>query len=201
MSGTEAVAAQRSRIAHAIRLLAVPILIGWVVLTVVTNVFVPSLEKVGEANTVSMNAHDAPAFIAMQRVGANFEEFDSDSNAMVILESDKPLEAAAHRYYDELIQRFRADPVHIEHVADFWSDPLTAAGAQSADGKSAYVQIYLRGNMGETIANESIQAVRDIIAETPAQKGSRRTSPAARRSTPTSASPVTRARSRPPWPR
>ncbi len=144
-----------------------PILIGWVVLTVVTNVFVPSLEKVGEANTVSMNAHDAPAFIAMQRVGANFEEFDSDSNAMVILESDKPLEAAAHRYYDELIQRFRADPVHIEHVADFWSDPLTAAGAQSADGKSAYVQIYLRGNMGETIANESIQAVRDIIAETP----------------------------------
>ena len=39
-------------------------------------------------------------------------------------------------------------------------NPLTASGAQSADGKSAYVQIYLRGNMGETIANESIAAVR-----------------------------------------
>ncbi|VEG43906.1 Transport protein [Mycolicibacterium flavescens] len=169
-SGTQA---ERSRIAHAIRVLSVPIIIGWLVLTAVTNVFVPSLEKVGEANTVSMNAHDAPAFIAMQRIGANFQEFDSDSNAMVILEGDKPLGAQAHRYYDELIQRFRADPEHVEHVADFWSDPLTAAGAQSADGKSAYVQIYLRGNIGETIANESIQAVRDIITEVPAPQGIR----------------------------
>jgi RND superfamily putative drug exporter len=161
----------RSRIAHAIRIFAVPLLIGWIALTVVTNVFVPTLEKVGEAHTVSMNAHDAPAFIAMQRVGANFKEFDSDSNAMVILEGDKPLGADAHHYYDELIKKFQADTAHVEHVADFWSDPLTAAGAQSNDGKSAYVQIYLRGNMGETRANESIQAVRDIIKDTPAPPG------------------------------
>jgi RND superfamily putative drug exporter len=162
---------RRSKIAHVIRVLAVPILLGWIALTVVTNVFVPSLEKVGEAHTVSMNAHDAPAFIAMQRVGANFEEFDSDSNAMVILEGEQPLGADAHHYYDELVEKFRSDPAHIEHVADFWSDPLTASGAQSADGKSAYVQLYLRGNMGETLSNESVTAVRDIIAETPAPPG------------------------------
>ena len=117
---------ERSKIAHAIRVLAVPILLGWLVLTVLTNVFVPTLEKVGEAHTVSMNAHDAPAFIAMQKVGANFQEFDSDSNAMVILEGDKPLGADAHAYYDELIKKFEADPAHIEHVADFWSDPHRA---------------------------------------------------------------------------
>ncbi|MDG5485360.1 MMPL/RND family transporter [Mycolicibacterium gadium] len=162
---------ERSKIAHAIRVLAVPIVLGWMVLTVVTTVFVPSLEKVGEAQAVSMNAHDAPAFIAMQRIGANFEEFDSDSNAMVILEGDKPLGDEAHHYYDELIKAFEADPEHVEHVADFWSDPLTAAGAQSSDGKSAYVQLYLRGNMGETRSNESIAAVRDIIEETPAAPG------------------------------
>ena len=165
------VSTERSKIAHAIRVLAVPIVLGWMALTVITNVFVPSLEKVGEAHTVSMNAHDAPAFIAMQRIGANFQEFDSDSNAMVILEGDQPLGADAHHYYDELIKAFRADPEHIEHVADFWSDPLTAAGAQSSDGKSAYVQLYLRGNMGETRANESIAAVRDIIEKTPAPPG------------------------------
>ena len=164
------VSTERSKIAHAIRVLAIPILLGWIALTVVTNVFVPSLEKVGEAHTVSMNAHDAPAFIAMQRIGANFQEFDSDSNAMVILEGDKPLGADAHHYYDELIKRFEAE-VHVEHVADFWSDPLTAAGAQSNDGKAAYVQLYLRGNMGETIANESIAAVRDIIEKTPPPQG------------------------------
>ena len=152
-------------------MLAVPFVLGWMVLTVITTVFVPSLEKVGEAQAVSMNAHDAPAFIAMQRIGANFEEFDSDSNAMVILEGDKPLGDEAHHYYDDLIKAFEADPEHIEHIADFWSDPLTAAGAQSSDGKSAYVQLYLRGNMGETRANESIAAVREIIEKTPAPPG------------------------------
>jgi RND superfamily putative drug exporter len=162
---------ERSRIAHAIRMLAVPILLGWIALTVVTNVFVPTLEKVGEEHSVSMNAHDAPAFVAMQRVGATFKEFDSDSNAMVILEGDKPLGAEAHHYYDELIKKFQADTAHVEHVSDFWSDPLTAPGAQSSDGKAAYVQIYLRGNMGETLANESIASVREIIANTPAPAG------------------------------
>ncbi|BBX03817.1 hypothetical protein BST36_02865 [Mycolicibacterium moriokaense] len=165
------VTTERSKIAHAIRVLAVPIVLGWVALTVVTNVFVPSLEAVGEAHTVSMNAHDAPAFIAMQRIGRNFEEFDSDSNAMVILEGEQPLGDEAHRYYDNLIKAFRADPEHIEHIADFWSDPLTAAGAQSNDGKAAYVQLYLRGNMGETLANESIAAVREIIEKNPPPPG------------------------------
>ena len=164
-------AMKRSKMAHGIRLLALPILVAWIALTVVTNVFVPTLEKVGEAHTVSMNAHDAPAFIAMQKVGSNFQEFDSDSNAMVILEGQKPLGPESHAYYDELIRKFQADTKHVEHVADFWSDPLTAAGAQSSDSKSAYVQLYLRGNMGETIANESIAAVRDIIANTPAPDG------------------------------
>ena len=107
----------------------------------------------------------------MQRIGANFQEFDSDSNAMVILEGEQPLGADAHHYYDELIKAFEADPEHIEHVADFWGDPLTASGAQSNDGKSAYVQLYLRGNMGETLANESVAAVRDIVEKTPAPPG------------------------------
>ncbi len=165
------VSPERSKIAHVIRVLAVPIVLGWLALTVVTNVFVPTLEKVGEAHTVSMNAHDAPAFMAMQRVGANFQEFDSDSNAMVILEGEKPLGADSHHFYDELIKKFQADTAHVEHVADFWGDPLTASGAQSGDGKAAFVQLYLRGNMGETRANESIAAVREIIDETPAPPG------------------------------
>ena len=164
-------AASRSRIAHAIRLLAVPIVVGWVLLTIATNAFLPTLEAVGEAQAVSMNAHDAPAFIAMQRIGANFEEFSSDSSAMVILEGEQPLGAEAHAYYDELVRKFQADAEHIEHVADFWSDPLTAPGVQSNDGKAAYVQLYLHGNMGETRANESVAAVRDIIEQTPAPEG------------------------------
>ncbi|MFV1365701.1 MMPL family transporter [Mycolicibacterium elephantis] len=156
---------ERSRIAHTIRRLAVPIVLGWIALTVLTNVAVPSLEEVGEANTVSMNAHDAPSFIAMKRVGSDFGEFDSDSNAMVVLEGDKPLGSDAHRYYDGLIDKLKADTAHVQHVADFWGDPLTAAGAQSNDGKAAYVQVYLRGNLGESLANESVAAIRSIVSQ------------------------------------
>ncbi|MGV0774526.1 MMPL/RND family transporter [Mycolicibacterium elephantis] len=156
---------ERSRIAHTIRRLAVPIVLGWIALTVLTNAAVPSLEEVGEANTVSMNAHDAPSFIAMKRVGSDFGEFDSDSNAMVVLEGDKPLGSDAHRYYDGLIDKLKADTAHVQHVADFWGDPLTAAGAQSNDGKAAYVQVYLRGNLGESLANESVAAIRSIVSQ------------------------------------
>lgn len=142
-----------------------PIVLGWIALTILTNVAVPSLEEVGEANTVSMNAHDAPSFIAMKRVGSDFGEFDSDSNAMVVLEGDKPLGSDAHRYYDGLVDKLKADTAHVQHVADFWGDPLTAAGAQSNDGKAAYVQVYLRGNLGESLANESVAAIRSIVSQ------------------------------------
>jgi RND superfamily putative drug exporter len=161
----------RSKIAHFIRVMCVPILLGWLALTVITNSIVPTLEKVGEAHTVGLNAKDAPSLISMRKIGSNFQEFDSDSNAMVLLEGDKPLGAEAHQYYAELVKKLEADTAHIEHVADFWGDPLTASGAQSNDGKAAYVQVYLRGNQGETLSNDSVTAVRDIVDQTPRPPG------------------------------
>jgi len=147
-----------------IRLFSVPILLGWLALTVLVNVAVPQIEKVGEAHSVSLAPTDAPSMQAMQRVGRDFKEFDSNSSVMVVLESDQPLGADAHHFYDGLIAKLQADKKHVEHIQDFWGDPLTAAGSQSADGKAAYVQLYLAGNQGESLANESVQAVRDIVA-------------------------------------
>ena len=91
--------------------------------------------------------------------------------AMIVLESDKPLGDDAHRYYDELIRRLRADHKHVLSVQDFWGDPLTAAGAQSNDGKAAYVQVNLGGNQGEPLANESVETVRKIVAQMPTPVG------------------------------
>ncbi|WP_101948766.1 RND family transporter [Mycobacterium sp. 3519A] len=146
-----------------IRLFCVPIFLGWIALTVLVNVVVPQLEAVGEAHAVSFAPKDAPSMQAMERIGHNFDEFNSNSSAMIILESDQPLGDAAHKYYDGLIDKLEADKTHVQHVQDFWGDPLTASGAQSADNKAAYVQVYLAGNQGESLANESVQAVRDII--------------------------------------
>ena len=161
----------KSRAAHWIRLLAVPIILGWVALAVYTNVAVPQIEVVGQEQSVSMAAADASSTIAMNRIGTVFEEFDSNTSVMIVLEGDQPLGDAAHRYYDEIIAKLNTDTDHVEHIQDFWGDPLTAAGAQSADGKAAYVQAYLAGNMGETLANESVAAVKQIVESVPPPAG------------------------------
>jgi putative drug exporter of the RND superfamily len=155
--------AHRGPLATWIRRLAIPIIIGWIAVVAALNMSVPQLEAVGEMRSVSMSPDDAPSVIAMTRIGEVFDEFDSDSSAMIVLEGDEPLGDAAHEFYNTLVQRLEADTVHVQHVQDFWGDPLTEAGAQSTDGKAAYVQVYLAGNMGEALANESVQAVSDIV--------------------------------------
>jgi putative drug exporter of the RND superfamily len=161
----------RAFVAHTIRRLSVPILLFWVSLAALTNVAVPQLEEVGKAHNVALSPADAPSMQAMKRMGKVFHEFNSDSAAMIVLEGDKPLGADAHRFYGTLVQRLSQDTRHVEHVQDFWGDPLTAAGSQSTDGKAAYVQVFLAGNQGQAKSLESVDAVRHIVAQTPPPDG------------------------------
>jgi len=158
-------------IPHTIRLFAVPIILAWVLVTVVVNTVVPKLEIVGEAHSAPMAPMDAPSMQAMMRLGHDFKEFDSNSTIMIVLEGQQPLGDAAHRYYDDIIRQLRQDPRHIQHIQDFWSDRLTAAGVQSTDAKAAYVMLNLAGNQGTTLANESVEAVRKVVNHTPAPPG------------------------------
>jgi RND superfamily putative drug exporter len=149
--------------ARSVHKFALLIVLAWIGLVVALSVFVPSLDIVGKAHTVSMSPKEAASMQAMKRVGQVFNEFDTDSAIMIVLEGDKPLGDDAHHFYDQLIRKLEADRNHVEHVQDFWGDPLTAAGAQSNDGKAAYVQVYLVGNQGESKANDSVKAVRQIV--------------------------------------
>jgi len=149
--------------ARSVHKFALLIVLAWIGLVVALSVFVPSLDIVGKAHTVSMSPKEAASMQAMKRVGQVFNEFDTDSAIMIVLEGDKPLGDDAHHFYDQLIRKLEADKNHVEHVQDFWGDPLTAAGAQSNDGKAAYVQVYLVGNQGESKANDSVKAVRQIV--------------------------------------
>src|ERR1700760_4678275 len=154
------------RVAAAIRRFSPLIVFFWLGLAVLTNVFVPQLETVAQAHNVSLSPQDAPSLQASKRIGKVFHEFDSDSAAMIVLEGEQPLGADAHHYYDGLVKQLEQDTKHVEHIQDFWGDPLTAAGSQSADGKAALVQVYLAGNQGESLANESVDSVRNIVEHT-----------------------------------
>ena len=161
----------QGRFARWVRRLAIPIAIFWLALAASTNALVPPLEEVGRIHNVAANASDAPSLIASKRVGQVFGEYDSDSLVTLVLEGDQPLGDEAHRYGDTLVAAMRADTTHVQHVQYFWGDPLTAAGAQSNDGKAALIQVYLAGDMGGSQANESVEAVRDIVAGVPAPPG------------------------------
>jgi RND superfamily putative drug exporter len=162
---------KRPLIARGLRILAVPILLFWIAVAVAVNVLAPPLEVVGERHAAPMAPEDAPSLVAMKRMGANFGEFDSNSTVMIILEGEQPLGPDAHRYYDEIIATLRQDARHVQHIQDFWGDTLTAAGAQSTDGKASYVMLNLAGEQGQTLANEGVQAVRKVIADTKAPPG------------------------------
>ncbi|OBF83985.1 hypothetical protein A5791_25115 [Mycobacterium sp. 852002-51163_SCH5372311] len=150
---------------------SVPIILAWLAITVLMAIGLPTLEQVEKAHSVSLTPPDAPAFNAMTRMGADFKETNSDSVAMIVLEGQQPLGDDAHRYYDRLIRQFKDDPKNVQHIHNFWGDPLTAGAAQSADGKAAYVQLDLTGSPGSSRANESTQAVRDIVTRTPPPPG------------------------------
>src|ERR1700747_3039246 len=162
---------RRPFIARVIRVLSVPIILCWIALTGVVNVVAPQLEEVGAEHSVPMTAKDAPSTIAMMRIGKNFQQFDSDTTAMVLLEGQDKLGDDAHRFYDTLIDKLSQDTTQIEHIDNFWGDPLTAAGSQSADGKAAYVQLNLRGDQGGTEANDSVAAVQRIVNSVPPPPG------------------------------
>jgi len=157
--------------AHMLRVLAVPIILFWVAVAVIVNVAAPQLEVVGELHSAPMAPEDAPSMRAMKLMGANFKEFNSNSTIMVVIEGQQPLGPDAHDYYNEIIRKLQQDPEHIQHIQDFWGDTLTAAGAQSADGKASYVMLNLAGEQGQTLANEGVQAVRKVIADTKAPPG------------------------------
>ncbi len=155
---------KRPLVARMVRLMAIPIIVCWGLLAMTTNTFVPQVEKVAEELAGPMVPTYAPSQAAMLAIGEKFEESTSTSMTMLVLEADRPLGAADHDYYDELVRTLRADTEHVQYVMDTWGKPITAAGAQSLDGKAAYVLLRLAGDIGQMQANDSVAAVRHTVA-------------------------------------
>jgi putative drug exporter of the RND superfamily len=161
----------RPLVARMIHRFSVLIILAWLAITVIVTLGVPPLEQVEREHAISLSPIDAPSFKAMTRLGEDFKESNSESVAVIVLEGQQPLGDDAHQYYNSIVRQLKDDPKHVQHIQDFWGDPLTEGAAQSADGKAAYVQLNLVGSLGQAVGNESVQQVRDIVAHTPAPPG------------------------------
>jgi RND superfamily putative drug exporter len=158
-------------VARTIHRFPVLIILAWLAIIVVLAIGVPSLDQVEKEHSVSLNPTDAPSFKAAKRINDDFKQSDSSNVAMIVLEGQQPLGDDAHRYYDRLIRQLADDPKHVQHIQNFWGDELTRGAAQSADGKAAYVQLDLAGSPGQTLGNESVEAIQHIVGQTPAPPG------------------------------
>jgi RND superfamily putative drug exporter len=157
--------ANRPFIARTVRVLAVPIIVFWALLAVTTNTFVPKVEDVAAELAGPMVPTYAPSQRALLHIGEKFHESTSTSLTMVVLEGDRPLDDGDHQYYDDLMNRLKQNTQHVQYVMDLWGKPITAAGAQSVDGKATFVLLRLAGDIGQIQANQSVNAVRDIVAK------------------------------------
>jgi RND superfamily putative drug exporter len=156
---------RRPFVPRTVRILAIPIIAFWALLAVSTNTFMPQVERVAEELAGPMVPHYAPSQRALLSIGQKFHESNSTNLTMVVLEANRPLGDVDHRYYDDLVRRLKQDPQHVQYVMDLWGKPITAAGAQSVDGKAAYVLLRLAGDIGQMRANQSVAAVRNIVAK------------------------------------
>ena len=123
---------------RAIRLLSVPdpavsSFLWW------CNTTIPPLEVVGQGCTRCRWPPDAP-LPGPRRRGLELNEFDRTPSAMVVLEAGAARPGQSRLLRQNSSLRCGRIP-NTQNVQDFWGDPLTAPGAQSADGKAAYVQI------------------------------------------------------------
>jgi RND superfamily putative drug exporter len=151
-------------LAKAIRAFAVPVIIFWLLFAAVVEIFPPQIDTSSIKLAGPMVPLDSPSQKAMLHIGEVFHESTSTSIVMVVLEAEgRKLDAPDHEYYDDLLRRLQADKGHVQYVMDLWGKKVTSAGAQSNDGKSAYVLVRLSGNIGEAEATESVNAVRNRV--------------------------------------
>lgn len=162
----------RPFLARMLRVLAIPIVLVWLALAVVLNVFVPSLDDVTAENAGPLVARDAPSAQAAIHMGNDFNESDFTSVAVLLLEThNRALGEQDHQYYNELVRRLLDDTEHVQSVQDLWGKPVTMSGSQSADAQATTLNIRPAGDLGSSRANESIEAIRDIVAKVPKPEG------------------------------
>ena len=92
--------------------------------------------------------------------------------AIILLETHgRKLGDQDHQYYNELVARLLHDTKHVQSIQNLWGKPVTMSGQQSADAEVATVAVRPTGDQGDATANQSVKAIRDIVAKIPKPSG------------------------------
>src|SRR6201992_1051591 len=142
---------------------AVLIIGAWILVAGLATVAVPQLERVVDSHARSFMPPEAPSAIAADRAARLFDQKPSNNFIYVVLARNQPLTLHDRQFYDTLTAALEADRGHVYSVTDLWSQPTTAAGAQSPDGKTVSVMVRLAGMLGTSQARDSLGVVRNTV--------------------------------------
>ncbi len=143
----------------------------WVLAAAAGNLLVPQVETTAHIHARGFLPADAPVNLAGVQMDQQFHDGSGGNLNYLVLEGDHALGIPERAYYDRLLSTLRADTADVDSVMDLWSDPVTASGAQSTDGKAVYTMLRIRGELGAAKANAALDAVRRIVADAPAPPG------------------------------
>lgn len=110
----------RPFIGRMVRIFSLPIIVFWVLVAVGLGILTPSLDAVAATRSVPISPTNSDSYRAMLHIGKVFQQYDSDSTAMVVLEGKDKLGDAAHKFYDKIVAKLEADHEHVQNVQDFW---------------------------------------------------------------------------------
>lgn len=135
-AGTSANAGQRRPLyARLLYGLSIPIVILWVLLACGLNAAGPQLEKVIEGHALSFLPDEASSVQALANMGKYFGNGGTNNFVAVLAEGDKPFGAEMHRYYADLMEKFKADNKHVITTIDLWSDPPSRRRSKAATAR------------------------------------------------------------------
>jgi RND superfamily putative drug exporter len=143
----------------------------WVLAAAAGNLLVPQLESTAHNHARGFLPADAPVNVAGVKMDQQFHDGTGGNLNYLVLESDHQLGAPERAYYDHMVAALRTDTADLDSLMDLWSDPVTASGAQSTDGKAVYTMLRLRGELGAAKANAALDSVRRVVAAVPAPPG------------------------------
>lgn len=142
------------------------VIIGlWILAAAAANLAVPQLERVVDTHARSFMPPGAPSAEAAARAAQLFNQTPSNNFVYVVLERNQRLTQQDRQFYDALTSSLGSDQRHVYAVTDLWSQPATAASAQSSDGKAVSVMVRLAGMLGAAQARDSVDAVRATIGK------------------------------------
>ena len=147
------------------------IVVFWVALAAVLNVFVPQLEVTVAKNSAPFISNDLPAVQTLREMADDFDTEPSTALGSVVIEADRGIGPAEQQYYTRIVQTLTADHDDVAYVLDTYGNPAIRGIGLSPDHRAIQLTVAGVGDVGSARAHTSTEKIRAAIAAIPKPPG------------------------------